>query len=110
MNCNLFIDVFFNLSIGSLGINYEEEGVHNIEVTDVLLRGTQNGLRIKSWARPSTGFVKAVTYERIKMIDVGHPIIIDQTYCPHPRHYSCPKMVCIQKKKKTLNKFYILKK
>ena len=70
-------------SIGSLGKEYEEEGVRNVTVTWVAFRGTTNGLRIKSWARPSTGFVRGVFFRHVLMRDVENPIIIDQNYCPH---------------------------
>ncbi|XVF82497.1 hypothetical protein PTKIN_Ptkin16aG0053800 [Pterospermum kingtungense] len=40
----------------------KEEGVQNITVTKTTFSGTQNGLRIKSWARPSSGFVQGVRF------------------------------------------------
>ncbi|CAA7404565.1 unnamed protein product [Spirodela intermedia] len=77
------------ISIGSLGKTYEEEGVTNVTVTWAVFAGSSNGLRIKSWARPSTGFVKGVFFQHVLMWDVQNPIIVDQNYCPHA--VSCPK-------------------
>ncbi|XP_073025718.1 polygalacturonase [Primulina eburnea] len=90
---NLWIDQIrcgpgHGISIGSLGRKFEEEGVQNITVTNSVVNGSDNGLRIKTWARPSTGFVRNVTYQNIFMQNVENPIIIDQNYCPH--NYDCP--------------------
>ncbi|KAJ8651083.1 hypothetical protein MRB53_004106 [Persea americana] len=76
------------ISIGSLGKGLEEEGVQNVTVKTVVFTGTQNGLRIKSWARPSSGFVRGVVFQRAVMKGVQNPIIIDQNYCPH--NEDCP--------------------
>ncbi|MBA0751228.1 hypothetical protein Gogos_000169, partial [Gossypium gossypioides] len=46
--------------IGSLAKDLKEEGVQNITVKKTIFLGTQNGLRIKSWSRPSTGFVQGI--------------------------------------------------
>ncbi|XP_010277791.1 PREDICTED: polygalacturonase-like [Nelumbo nucifera] len=70
------------ISIGSLGKGANEQGVQNVTVKNSVLTGTDNGLRIKSWARPSTGFVTGVLYRNIVMNKVKNPIIIDQNYCP----------------------------
>lgn len=52
---------------------------------------TQNGLRIKSWARPSKGFVRRVRFIGAIMKNVQNPIVIDQNYCPH--NLNCPNQV-----------------
>ncbi|MQL87386.1 hypothetical protein Taro_019908 [Colocasia esculenta] len=72
------------ISIGSLGDDDDEAGVANITVTGVVFsgKGTQNGLRIKTWAKPSGGFVRGVSFQDVIMQGVGNPILIDQTYCP----------------------------
>ncbi|KAI4374010.1 hypothetical protein MLD38_012059 [Melastoma candidum] len=70
------------ISIGSLGNTAQEDGVQNITVTGVVFTGTQNGVRIKSWARQSTGFARDITFRNIVMKNVYNPIIIDQKYCP----------------------------
>ncbi|KAL5997941.1 hypothetical protein ACLOJK_008875 [Asimina triloba] len=76
------------ISIGSLGKEKNEAGVQNVTVKSVVFTGTENGLRIKSWARPSNGFVKGVGFEHAIMQNVQNPIIIDQNYCPHEE--DCP--------------------
>ncbi|XP_026422704.1 polygalacturonase-like isoform X3 [Papaver somniferum] len=70
------------ISIGSLARNPNEAGVEGITVKDVTFTGSDNGLRIKTWPKPSDGFVKNVLYENIIMNNVRNPIIIDQIYCP----------------------------
>ncbi|XP_010248251.1 PREDICTED: polygalacturonase-like, partial [Nelumbo nucifera] len=77
--------------IGSLGKDVNEAGVQNVTVKTVTFTGTENGLRIKSWARPSNGFVKGVLFEDATMQKSQNPIIIDQNYCPHSE--DCPGQV-----------------
>ncbi|KAF3780529.1 Polygalacturonase [Nymphaea thermarum] len=69
--------------IGSLGKSANEAGVRNVQVRNVVMTGTLNGLRIKAWARSSTGFAQALVFDGATMNNVQHPIIIDQRYCPH---------------------------
>ncbi|XP_068666568.1 polygalacturonase-like [Aristolochia californica] len=76
------------ISIGSLGKDMNEDGVQNVTVRRVVFTGTQNGLRIKSWGRPSNGFVHGVVFQDAIMNNVDNPIIIDQNYCP--RNQGCP--------------------
>ncbi|XP_042483410.1 polygalacturonase-like [Macadamia integrifolia] len=76
------------ISIGSLGKSSNEEGVQNVVVQNVAFYGTQNGLRIKTWGRPSNGFVTGVVFKQVVMKNVQNPIIIDQNYCPH--NTGCP--------------------
>ncbi|MQL87493.1 hypothetical protein Taro_020031 [Colocasia esculenta] len=76
------------ISIGSLGNEADEDGVQNIWVRNVVLSGTQNGVRIKTWAKPSRAFVNGVTFQGAQMYNVNKPIIIDQNYCPH--NLGCP--------------------
>ncbi|XP_051118127.1 polygalacturonase-like [Andrographis paniculata] len=76
------------VSIGSLGWTQNEAGVKNVTVKAVTFTGTTNGLRIKTWARPSNGFVKDIVYQHVTMANVENPIIIDQNYCPN--HQNCP--------------------
>lgn len=75
-------------SIGSLGKSLQESGVQNVTVTSVTFSGTQNGLRIKSWGRPSNGFARNILFEHATMSNVQNPIIIDQNYCPGDK--DCP--------------------
>ncbi|KAI3896726.1 hypothetical protein MKW98_009579 [Papaver atlanticum] len=76
----------------SLGMGLEEEGVQNVTVKDVVFTGTQYGVRIKSWGRPSKGFVKGVMFKQAVMNNVHNPILIDQNYCS--RNEGCPSQVC----------------
>ncbi|CAN1192996.1 unnamed protein product [Linum perenne] len=76
------------ISIGSLGKELDEEGVHNVTVKNVTFTGTENGVRIKSWSRPSTGFAKDILFQHAIMNKVYNPIIIDQNYCPNEKN--CP--------------------
>ncbi|KAK3022565.1 hypothetical protein RJ639_047543 [Escallonia herrerae] len=46
------------ISIGSLGSNQQEPGVQNVTVKTAVIRGTMNGVRIKTWGKPSNAFVK----------------------------------------------------
>ena len=80
-------------SIGSLGKDLKEAGVQNVTVKRVTFKGTQNGLRIKSWARPSSGFVDNVLFQDAIMTDVENPIVIDQNYCPGSKN--CPGQVSL---------------
>ncbi|WCJ25534.1 Pectin lyase-like superfamily protein [Euphorbia peplus] len=76
------------ISIGSLAKDIQEEGVQNVTVKRTTFSGTTNGFRIKSWARPSNGFVQRVRFIGATMRNVQNPIIIDQHYCPH--NLNCP--------------------
>ncbi|KAG7645204.1 putative polygalacturonase [Arabidopsis thaliana] len=76
------------VSIGSLAKELKEDGVENVTVSSSVFTGSQNGVRIKSWARPSNGFVRTVFFQDLVMKNVENPIIIDQNYCP--THEGCP--------------------
>ncbi|CAN1288914.1 unnamed protein product [Linum perenne] len=82
------------ISIGSLAKNEEEEGVQNITVKSTTFIGTTNGLRIKSWGKPSNGFVRNILFKHSNMIHVHNPIIIDQRYCPE---HNCDDDTVIKK-------------
>jgi polygalacturonase len=77
------------ISIGSLGKAHQEDGVQNVTVSTVTFTGTTNGVRIKTWAKPSTAFVTGVLFQHATMVNVQNPIIIDQNYCPNDE--GCPK-------------------
>ncbi|XP_038679400.1 polygalacturonase-like [Tripterygium wilfordii] len=77
------------ISIGSLGSSRYEDGVENVTVIGSVFSRTQNGVRIKSWARPSNGFVRDIQFRNLIMNFVDNPIIIDQNYCPHGSK-TCP--------------------
>ncbi|RYR13629.1 hypothetical protein Ahy_B04g070528 isoform C [Arachis hypogaea] len=71
-----------------LGKELKEAGVQNVTVKTVTFTGTQNGVRIKSWGRPSTGFVRDVIFQDAIMVNAQNPILIDQNYCPD--NEGCP--------------------
>ncbi|KAE8717367.1 Polygalacturonase [Hibiscus syriacus] len=79
------------ISIGSLGKEAEEPGVRNVTVKTATFTGTQNGVRIKSWGRPSSGFARNILFQHAIMTDVENPIVIDQHYCPDEKN--CPGQV-----------------
>ncbi|XP_061356011.1 polygalacturonase-like [Gastrolobium bilobum] len=76
------------ISIGSLGNDLNEPGVQNVTVKTVTLTGTQNGVRIKTWGKPSNGFVRNIVFQDAIMVNVQNPIVIDQNYCPGKKN--CP--------------------
>ncbi|XP_019093764.1 PREDICTED: polygalacturonase-like, partial [Camelina sativa] len=79
------------ISIGSLGKESVEAGVQNVTVKTATFTGTENGVRIKSWARPSNGFAKNIRFQHCVMNNVQNPIVIDQNYCPG--NENCPNQV-----------------
>ncbi|XP_016504883.1 polygalacturonase-like [Nicotiana tabacum] len=86
-NSNLWIENIacgpgHGISIGSLGWDMQEPGVQNVTVKTATFTRTQNGVRVKTWARPSNGFVRDVLFQHAVMNSVENPIIIDQNYCP----------------------------
>lgn len=70
------------ISIGSLGKYPNELDVSNIRVKNCVLDGTDNGLRIKSWATTLKSDVSNISYRNVIMKNVYNPIFIDQQYCP----------------------------
>ncbi|XP_061338688.1 exopolygalacturonase-like [Gastrolobium bilobum] len=74
------------ISVGSLGQNDGEEDVEDIVVKNCTFIGTLDGVRIKTWASPLNQTLNAsnFVYENLFMINVEHPINIDQEYCPYP--------------------------
>ncbi|XP_044467062.1 polygalacturonase-like [Mangifera indica] len=79
------------ISIGSLGKEEDESGVRNVTVKNVNFTGTDNGVRIKTWAKPSSGFVSDILFQNATMNNVKNPVIIDQNYCDHKE--KCPDQV-----------------
>ncbi|GAB4851321.1 hypothetical protein Ancab_030616 [Ancistrocladus abbreviatus] len=72
------------ISVGSLGKYADEEDVSGIQVKNCTLKGTDNGLRIKTWPfKPNVIPIRAsgFLFQDIIMKDVKNPIIIDQEYC-----------------------------
>ncbi|KAI5583137.1 hypothetical protein POPTR_007G144200v4 [Populus trichocarpa] len=76
------------ISIGSLGKDSQEAGVQNVTVKTTTFTGTENGVRIKTWGRPSNGFARNILFQHAVMTNVHNPIVIDQNYCPGEEN--CP--------------------
>ncbi|KAM1484031.1 hypothetical protein TB2_035270 [Malus domestica] len=72
------------ISIGSLGGHDKEDAVVGVVVKNCTFLGTENGVRIKTWASPYTSKASNFTFQDIFMDDVLNPITIDQEYCPNP--------------------------
>ncbi|KAG8378496.1 hypothetical protein BUALT_Bualt08G0143200 [Buddleja alternifolia] len=72
-----------NASSGSLGKDNSIGIVEKIVLDNAFLRGTTNGLRIKTW-QGGSGYVRAILFQNVNMDDVANPIIIDQFYCDSP--------------------------
>ncbi|XP_074570480.1 polygalacturonase-like [Curcuma longa] len=68
------------ISIGSLGFNHTRANVSNVLVDGALLKGTTNGVRIKTW-QGGRGYARRIVFQNIEMQNVKNPIIIDQNYC-----------------------------
>ncbi|CAH1414966.1 unnamed protein product [Lactuca virosa] len=72
------------ISIGSLGKDNSTGFVTAVVLDTAFLKGTTNGLRIKTW-QGGSGYVRAIRYQNVQMVDVENPIIIDQFYCDSPK-------------------------
>ncbi|KAI8003868.1 hypothetical protein LOK49_LG08G01955 [Camellia lanceoleosa] len=81
----------YGISIRSLGKELQEPGVQNVTVKTITLTSTENGVRIKTWGRPSNGFVRGVLFQHAIMVNVQNPIVIDQNYCPNNK--CCPGQI-----------------
>lgn len=67
-------------SIGSLGNHNSRACVSDITVSDVVIKNSDNGVRIKTW-QGGSGAVSRITFQNIHMDTVRNPIIVDQYYC-----------------------------
>ncbi|KAH7277728.1 hypothetical protein KP509_38G004300 [Ceratopteris richardii] len=76
------------ISVGSLGKGGSNDFVSVVVVDGAVLTGTANGVRIKTWA-DGAGAAVGMIFENIQMINVSHPIIIDQRYCDSASPSSC---------------------
>ncbi|VFR02337.1 unnamed protein product [Cuscuta campestris] len=86
------------ISIGSLGKHEDfEEHVSNVGVNTVMLKGTTNGVRIKTW-QGGKGSARNIRFENVVMQNVTNPIIIDQYYCDKPRDKNGNILSCPEKK------------
>ncbi|KAI9111344.1 hypothetical protein K1719_017034 [Acacia pycnantha] len=71
------------ISIGSLGKNNSTGIVTKVILDTAVLKGTTNGVRIKTW-QGGSGYVRGVRFQNVRMENVSNPIIIDQFYCDSP--------------------------
>ncbi|KDP29312.1 hypothetical protein JCGZ_19407 [Jatropha curcas] len=72
------------ISVGSLGKNGAYETVEEVHVQNCTFKGTQNGVRIKTW-QGGAGYARKITFDNIILIASQNPIIIDQNYfCRFP--------------------------
>ncbi|KAL6284142.1 hypothetical protein ACE6H2_015071 [Prunus campanulata] len=69
------------ISIGSLG-KVDGDDVSFVDIRNCSFVGTQNGVRVKTWAPSEAGTVSHLNVENIEIDKVENPIIIDQQYCP----------------------------
>ena len=69
------------ISVGSLGKYEDEDDVSGVRVRNCTLKGTTNGVRIKTWPNSHASAASDMIFENIFMDDVANPIIINQQYC-----------------------------
>ena len=69
--------------MGSLGKEEGEQDVQGLIIKNCTVKGTTNGVRIKTWPGSPPSRASNITFQDITMDDVANPIIIDQRYCPH---------------------------
>ncbi|CAI7888828.1 unnamed protein product [Closterium sp. NIES-53] len=81
-------------SIGSLGYGGTTACVSNVTVTNSVLSGLSNGLRIKTY-QGGSGSVFNIHYENITMLNVDRPIVIDQVPCPNAP-YPSPALMSLR--------------
>ncbi|PIA43393.1 hypothetical protein AQUCO_01900045v1 [Aquilegia coerulea] len=85
------------ISVGSLGQRKNEESVLGLVVKNCTFIGTDNGVRIKTWAPSEPGLVRNLTFDHIFMDRVLNPVVIDQQYCPYQScAHKSPSRVRIQ--------------
>lgn len=73
-----------------MGGNPNEGVVQHIVVNNSIFTSSDNGVRIKTWAKPSDTYAKTIVFQNLQMKNVANPIIIDQQYCPGR---NCPRGV-----------------
>ncbi|XP_073288285.1 probable polygalacturonase At1g80170 [Primulina huaijiensis] len=80
---NIYCGPGHGISIGSLGKDNSTGIVERVVLDNAFIRGTTNGLRIKTW-QGGSGYVRSIRYQNVRMDNVSNPIIIDQFYCDSP--------------------------
>ncbi|CAL1397516.1 unnamed protein product [Linum trigynum] len=68
------------ISIGSLGVHNSKACVYNITARNLVIRESDNGVRIKTW-QGGSGSVSNIHFENIQMENVRNCMMIDQYYC-----------------------------
>ncbi|KAK4433899.1 Exopolygalacturonase [Sesamum alatum] len=68
------------ISVGSLGKEPKELDVTGLIVKNCTLRGTTNGIRIKTYAASDSSRASGFLFQDIVVDNVQNPIIIDQNY------------------------------
>ncbi|KAI3465919.1 hypothetical protein Pfo_022582 [Paulownia fortunei] len=76
------------ISVGSLGRSHEHEYVKGIRVRNCSFIGSDNGVRIKTWAPSLYSEASNLIFQDIVMHNPRNPIVIDQQYCPSPHCYT----------------------
>ncbi|WZZ91026.1 hypothetical protein YC2023_119605 [Brassica napus] len=66
-------------TVESLGKNGEFATVEEVRVKNCTLTNTTNGVRTKTYQN-GLGYARKISFEDIKMVDSGNPIIIEQNY------------------------------
>ncbi|MCL7032606.1 hypothetical protein MKW94_030968 [Papaver nudicaule] len=68
------------ISIGSLGGDSESfQTVEEVHVRNCNITDSMNGARIKTW-QGGKGSARNISFEQLTLVNVDHPIIIDQRY------------------------------
>ncbi|XP_074342390.1 exopolygalacturonase-like [Apium graveolens] len=96
------------ISVGSLGESSAGKNmsmVKGLHVKNCSFSGTENGLRIKTWAPSEPGLVSDFVYENVEMENANNPIIVDQHYCPD-EHCDKNPQSSIQIKNVTFNNIW----
>ncbi|XP_057432709.1 probable polygalacturonase At3g15720 [Lotus japonicus] len=67
------------ISVGSLGAKGSYAVVEQVHVYNCTFKGSDNGMRIKTWPG-GFGYARKISFEHIILEDTKNPIIIDQNY------------------------------
>ncbi|GKV22256.1 hypothetical protein SLEP1_g32138 [Rubroshorea leprosula] len=67
------------ISIGSLGEDGAYQTVEGVNVENCSFRGTDNGVRIKTW-KGGRGYARKISFKHINFMNTKNPIVINQFY------------------------------
>ncbi|KAL5539729.1 hypothetical protein UlMin_044542 [Ulmus minor] len=70
------------ISIGSLGKYANEQPVERITIRNCTFKGTNNGVRIKTWTNAQPAIARDIRVEDIIVERVLNALVVDQEYCP----------------------------